>query len=530
MRSLWRTVRTPRGALFVVLGLIIFVPWLFSLFLPRPGNQIVPPETLRRVVPAILLLYCVTSLLFSRTERGINFSPAEVNWLFCGPFSRRELLAFKLLVGMLVSVPSTFVLTLAFHAHAPWFLAAYCGMLLMLVFLQLFLLTLYFTAITVGKRSYTWSRRTLLLVSGGIVLTVLALSLKDRELNSWQDVVALLENSTLWQMVRWPLLSFVNTFLADNWATLLEQGCLALVVNGLLLGVVFLLDAQYLESAAANSERLYARLQRFRRGEAISLHWSESTGPSRWSLPMLPRWSGLGPLAWRQTLTATRSLSRLALVGLVLGPVLLGPILAMSTRKGGDQFDPSYMVAAMVIWLSIVASTLLPFDFRGDLDRMEVLKTLPIPAWRLVLGQLFTPVVLLTTVQVVLLMGMMATLMRVKLELVGAALFTLPINLLIFALDNLLFLLFPGRLMATPGDFQTLGRNVLYLFLKMIVLLLTATVAGVAAWVVYLLSQENWLATLATAWVMILAVAICLFPLLTFAFHRFDVSRDVPVE
>ena len=52
---------------------------------------------------------------------------------------------------------------------------------------------------------------------------------------------------------------------------------------------------------------------------------------------------------------------------------------------------------------------------------------------------------------------------------VGAA-FALPLNFLLFSLDNLLFLWFPSRIWATnPGDFQALGRNVLIILTKAIV-------------------------------------------------------------
>ena len=41
-------------------------------------------------------------------------------------------------------------------------------------------------------------------------------------------------------------------------------------------------------------------------------------------------------------------------------------------------------------------TTLAPFDFRGDVDQMALLKTLPAPAWRLALGQVLTPVLIFT--------------------------------------------------------------------------------------------------------------------------------------
>ena len=44
-------------------------------------------------------------------------------------------------------------------------------------------------------------------------------------------------------------------------------------------------------------------------------------------------------------------------------------------------------------------TTLAPFDFRGDVDQMALLKTLPTPAWRLALGEVLAPVLIFTLIQ-----------------------------------------------------------------------------------------------------------------------------------
>ena len=44
-------------------------------------------------------------------------------------------------------------------------------------------------------------------------------------------------------------------------------------------------------------------------------------------------------------------------------------------------------------------TTLAPFDFRGDVDQMALLKTLPTPPWRLALGEVLAPVLIFTLMQ-----------------------------------------------------------------------------------------------------------------------------------
>src|SRR5205807_1771367 len=119
------------------------------------------------------------------------------------------------------------------------------------------------------------------------------------------------------------------------------------------------------------------------------------------------------------------------------------------------------------------------------------------------------------------------------------AAYAVPFNFLLFAMENLFFLLFPTRLAAaTPGDFQALGRNVLFLLAKMLVLTLVlflAALAGVVAWLATGGTLVNGQLTGGSATAAWLAgwpvVALCgtaLLPLIAYAFHAFDVGRDTP--
>jgi hypothetical protein len=106
--------------------------------------------------------------------------------------------------------------------------------------------------------------------------------------------------------------------------------------------------------------------------------------------------------------------------------------------------------------------------------------------------------------------------------------YTLPFNFLLFALENLLFLLFPFRLMqSSPGDFQALGRNVLFLFAKGMVLVMVGMLAGIVGLIAYLISGSVIVGVL-VPWPAVALIAAALIPLVALAFKRFDVSRDTP--
>jgi hypothetical protein len=185
-------------------------------------------------------------------------------------------------------------------------------------------------------------------------------------------------------------------------------------------------------------------------------------------------------------------------------------------------------IGAMTLFLT----PLIAFDFRGDLDRMDVLKSWPVPPVPLVLGQLLTPVLIICVVQWIALAVIASTLEgggTAMQAAFGAAALIMPFNFLLIGLDNLLFLLFPSRAMTpTPGDFQVMGRLLLTYLVKLVILGVAAATAALIAVPVYFLTGRNLPAGLTAAWLVLAGFAAAQVPCIVLAFHRFDVARDIP--
>jgi hypothetical protein len=520
-------------------GLLVFAPILLSA-LVGPSGPGLDADAIRKHGPGFLLLYCLVNFFFSSGERGIYFSPAEIQFLFPGPFSRRQLLGYKVVMLFLMGLPAGLILTLVMRIHSPSFLSAFAGVVLMLLFMNLLSLTLNLLALSLDTRLYTRFRRLLalvLLVLGGAFL----LFQGGAHWQEWHggDLVAQVEENSIWQAATWPLRSFFEVFLAPRvWPNLVTWALPALAVNGLLLVLLFWMDANYLEAADANSRRIYARIQRLRGGNLFA---GDGKGARvRFTLPSLPWWGGIGPIWWRQLLAGIRGLGRLTVVFMIFGVMLLAPLLANTGDKAGTQTILG-LVAGMTIWLTIMLTALVPFDFRGDIDRMATLKTLPIPAWRLAVGQLLTPSLLLSCLQWLVLAFVLGVVLvdgwagndevnRLWMFrfVLACFLFVFPFNFLLFGLENLLFLLFPARMLAsTPGDFQAVGRNVLFMMGKMLGVALVCAVAGVGGVVVAVVSNNPVLGV-AAAWVVLTCGAAALVPAVAVAFTQFDVGRDTP--
>ncbi len=540
-RYLASSVKTVRGAILAGVGLFVTLSWVLSALAARFTAPQIDQEQIPFLGPTGLLAYCLLNVLSATGERSIVFSPAEVNFLFPAPFTRRQLLAYKVTVGLLLCLPGTVVLTVISSPYSPSVLGAFVGLYLMFAFMQLFTYTINLAALTVGARFYTRARWFIITALAVLALLVLW----QAGIVPWRggprNVMGDLQESVVWKAVTYPLTFFFDAFLARTPLDLLRSAALGALVNLVLLAVLFLLDAQYLEASALASARLYSRLQQLRKNQLMGI------GPTRWRwrVPMPPRLGGVGPIAWRQLTTAVRMPGRFVTLFVLFLLVAVGGFFRGPTNLMTDA-ERSLLVAGMLLMMPLVFTALLPFDFRGDLDRIAVLKTLPIPAWRLALGQLLTPAVLVSLVQcVVLALVLLAGGVLSQFEgtdqiplpsdmslampvlLAGMAL-TLPFNLLAFALENFLFLLFPMRLFTTPGDFQAMGRGVLFSMAKLFVLSLVVLVTAVASMLAYLLLNRHFLAGAVTAWLCLAVASFPFFVLVGIAFERFDVTRDTP--
>jgi hypothetical protein len=520
LRRLGRSLASVRGVLLVVVGALVFLPWVLSWVLGSTlsGQHL---AEVRRYGPLALAAYCLAELVIS-TEKAITFSAAEVNFLFPAPLSRRQLLAYKVAAAFGSSLLSAALLTLFLRRYAATFTAAVVGLLLAVLFLQLFPMVLALLASTFG--AHAWNRRRKVVLAVLVVLAAVA-AWQAVEVRSGRELLVEMENSSVAQTLLAPFRWFVNAFTAEQlWPDLVQWAALGLLVNACLLVAVFGLDAHYLETSAAASERAYARLERLRQGGPTLA----STPAARWvrlRAPTLPGWGGVGPVAWRQLVTALRTPRSLLAILLVTGFLIVPAVSEMRIEEGSSVA----MALALLFGLALIVTPMLPFDFRADLDRMDILKTLPLPAWRLVLGQLLVPVVLIGVLQGILLVALVAVRGKVEPLVLAGTAFLPPVNCLLFGLDNLLFLWFPTRLApASPGDLQALGRQMVLWMVKFLVLQVMAGIAFLFGFVVYLLTGGSWVAGAALGWLVLAAFVVGLVPLIALAFRRYDVARDMP--
>jgi hypothetical protein len=194
-------------------------------------------------------------------------------------------------------------------------------------------------------------------------------------------------------------------------------------------------------------------------------------------------------------------------------------------HESGIQTIPSAMMLMMMSLFML--PQMLQFDFRGDLERLDVLKTLPMTAGAVALGQLVTPVIFATLLELPLVAAIGVMQGQWNFTLTAVALILPSVNLLVFALENLVFLWYPHRLTALgAADFQMIGRQLIMMAVKMTAVFfgggLAAGVGALAWW----LTDKSWTAFLAGSWLVVTALGLSLLPFIAHAFRRFDPSLD----
>lgn len=525
-RRMVRNARTPKGLVLTLVGVGIFVLWFGPLLLSMTyGKQSLraDPSIIRDWMPLGMLVLCVVTLLTSAGGRPVTFTPAETDFLFCGPYSRRQILMYRLVRSSFGTLIGAAFFSIGFMRQTGSFLGTY------LVATLAFLFLLFFStaAAQVGqilaeKISGLWQRVVIgvvLLVLGGIGFAAAPVGMPTTRplegmrlffsgLTSFRDSVPV-------RVATSPFEPFARALSAEDWGSRLMWSVVALGVVVVALGVCLRLDGDYLEMSTTSALKKAEQLQKvMRSGVAFE--------PTKSGLrfPRLPRWGGAGAIIWRQGTTAVRSL-RMALVIMLIAFFSVGPLLILKGLK-----DPTGPLVSLLVMMTFLGGGLFRFDFRADVDRLDTLKMLPISSRVLAAGQLATPVLLLCVFQWILCFVMAVVKPSNAWMAFWIAAFVPVVSLLLLAVENVAFLLVPNRqVTATPGDLTAIARNALVFMAKMLALVVVLGVGATAGFGVGWLTGVK-SAGFAVAWVVTAAVCGGVIPVVAWAFERLDLSAD----
>ena len=222
---------------------------------------------------------------------------------------------------------------------------------------------------------------------------------------------------------------------------------------------------------------------------------------------------------------AVRSSRALLILLIIIG--IAGGTFALQHR--GESLSSLEMLLGAVFWMNMVMISMLKFDFRDELDRLDLLRSLPIRPMAVAAAELFTPVAVLTAMQATLMLVVTLCVKNAWKVTLPAAAFAVPFNVLYVGIENLLFLMFPLRSAGLiAGDMQLFGRQMVIFPCKFLLLVSALGLTAAVGTIGYILGNKSWPAFGAVAWVALSLVAFAMIPLLARVYSRFDPSQDTP--
>ena len=566
-----RRLRHPRYLAGAIVGAAYFYFFFFRHFFSGRGRPALPAglPTLTVDWPALLeplgalALFVVAALawVLPKERAALQFTEAEVAFLFPAPVPRRTLVHFKLIKSQLAILISSLFLTLfsnrwsflggsvAIHAAGWW---------LIFSLLNLHLLGASFARERLLDLGLDPARRRLVAVGalvllGGVTWLGLRRTLPPPTDADFVSIEAMLRYGQAvlaapplgW--VLWPFRLAVRPFLAANagafaWAL----GPALLLLAGHYLWVVRS-DVAFEEASLALAQKRTERITAIRAG-----HWRGPASPAkprrepfalaaRGPAPFAFLWKGLiaaGPLYYPRS-------------WLTVGGVCIAGTLWLSRVPDYWPFVEGISFLSLVI--GAYALLLGPMLFRRGLNlmltRLDVVKTYPLRGWQIVLGEMLTPIALLTAFEWLLLalvaLGVHTIFRKIAAihylpgaGTVGVGLLVPPLGGLMFAIPFAATLYFPawmGTGAQRGGGIEAMGQRLIffagYVVVLILALLPAAMVGAVPFIVLQLLTNNLPVAVLATG-VTASAVLVGEFALVIWwlghRYEKFDLSVELP--
>jgi hypothetical protein len=500
-----RHLRSPRYAAALLLGLSYI--W-FVVMGQRPTTSAVelPNPQVYELVGALALIGAVAwGWIFGVERRVLAFTPAEVTFLFSGPVSRRGLIQFKLLRSQLLILFNALLWTLILSREqfgvTSWLRVI--SIWVVLTTLSFHRLGASFVRTSLAEHGRLGLRHQVVpLLVVGLVLMALVWSMiqelpalaaaRTDDVRTFLSAAAEAAQHPLPSGLTFPFRIMVRPLIAGSAPEWLHAIWPALVLLVLHYVWVIRSDTAFEEAAAEVS---------LRRAQAFSSEASGRDRRARTSVrvtPALVRLSATGwpagAILWKNLVAVTRTrrvrnaVMILALAGLI--------VCALS-------FDPDGTLAEIAGWLAVFWGGLMVVtgpqyvrnDLRGDLLKLDLLRSYPLRGWSVVLAEAGASTLMLTIMQLCLIglaylaflgnQTMAPDLAERTWVLFGCLWFLPAINLLGMLIQNGAALLFPAWVRLGSGrsaGVEVLGQNLLmmiaFLALLSLTLLLPVVLGG----------------------------------------------------
>ncbi len=540
---MFRTVRrigSTRRILATTLAGMFFVSYLLSGIFILATRAPADPARLQLWLSggmAIYLMYHLVRCVWTDKVADLELNPAESLWLGGAPIQRSSVTVYHVGNVVIESVLKSLLLTVVLARDVFHVELLVVGLVTSFICLQIARLILQRWVSGLDRRQLAWARLFATTMAAAIILQVLTrLAAATPYGSPIHHYVAgtfrALGQTAASDMMQWismPWWSASSLMVARQYdfATIGALGAALAVVP---LGIMILIhtDAWVLAS------RLRTEQKRLAAGEyktATERRAQRGTLADRFtSTGLIERWLpesmfDARAMIYRQLITTRRYRSTILFSFAVPTLLCLSPLM---TGQIHQQW--LYVVGGIALCTLLLAPPAMQIDFRRDLKRMMLLRSLPVRPRSMVLGQVAIPISVTLAFQwITIAVASIVTRPGWSQTILWAGMLS-ALAVITFAAENALFLTFPhhqhrqGIAMMVRAKLVFLGKvAVIFGGLTMLLVWIQLCRSYLAASLVTPVSVSG---AIVTAWV----AAFASLAMATWCWQRFDLERDVPPQ
>ncbi len=538
IRRTMKRLRSPRRIVATCLAVLFFALYLLNGIYILSARTPADPERLRLWLSGGMVIYAIYHFVrcaWSKSIADLELTSAENLWLGGAPIRRSSLAVYHMGNVVTAAMLKTFLLAVVLARDVGHLELLIVGVFSSLVLLESVRLIIQrFSAGLRGKTLLRF-RVALSLIAASLVIQILARMVAATPMGSptWKYVLSFFQSlgkTAACDAIQWlsiPWIAAAQVAVTENykWVTLLQLIASAAVVP-LSIMLLVRVDA-WAVARQARHERECLEANRFQRTITDrDVLLERGTHPQRsWLQQRLPRRANDSfTLIARQAISVRRYRGTIAFSFAI--PILLC-LSPLCTGQVTQQW--LFVVGGIALCTMLLAPPALKIDFRRDLRRMLMLRSIPVRPLSMVLGQLTLPILITWVFQwITIFVAAIVTQPGIPQVLLWTGMLN-ALAVLTFAAENALFLVFPHH--QHSEGVAMMVRAKLTFLAKAAVLALA--IAGLGAWAITCQRlPEPWVAptmvggALAATWsIAAVAIAVC-----AGCWRRFDLTLDVPPE
>ncbi len=440
-RGLLQVRRSWRKLLLLLLMLAFMGLFILSQAIGNSGGEITASGAGGRfgdAMPFWAALYLIATWLTSSADRGLVMRPAEIHFIVAGPFPSRDIITLNLIRLAYRAAISSVVLALLGMAFMRSFPSALMGLWLLIAVSLLVGMVVSLSARRAHGVAIHRLRRMGTVVALAMLITMIMQSMElirshDGMVTVPKIAAAALETPVgqyVLPPLKWMFAPLSNDAFWPSTVLMLPGRFLVIAV---LVGLIYLLGGDYLEASTTRTDLSVERRQSsLRSGVSGRSGWTR-----RLTLPQFGRWFGIGPIARMQMLHSLRILPRFMVFTVAIVSVVI--VIPMTVdRQQLQGWSGVLWMFGLNAYADFLLLLQLPVGFLGPPAQRAMLKSLPIPNWAIVLGQLAGPFIPLALIHMLVLALFLFLLPGSASEVIQTALALIPVAWVLTANINLL--------------------------------------------------------------------------------------------